>query len=234
MKNGLVMDERIENKGETIGLIGGTGHLGRGLALRWAKKHKVIIGSRDEEKAKRVAQEVTEKAIKEGLSISTIEGKSNDKTIEFSDVVVFCVDFEPALELLKTLKEKFSGGKIVISPVVNLKKRDNYFLPDLKGGKPSAVVIKENLPQEVHVVSALHTLPAGKLYSADPLPGYSVIVYGEGKAKEVVISLLREIEGIGVFDGGTLEVSFFSEYVTALLLNLARINKLKDLSLKIY
>jgi predicted dinucleotide-binding enzyme len=59
-------------------------------------------------------------------------------------------------------------------------------------------------------------------------------VYGEGEAKKVAVSLLREIEGVDVFDGGTLEASFFSEYVTALLLNLARINKLKDLSIKIY
>jgi NADPH-dependent F420 reductase len=221
-------------KDETIGLIGGTGHLGKGLALRWAKRHKVVIGSRDEEKAKRIAQEVVEKAASERLSINAIEGKTNDKVVEFSDVVVLCVDFEPALELLRSLRGKFSSNKIVISPIVNLKKRGSYFLPELKDGKPSAVVVREELPQGVPVVSALHTIPANKLYSAEPLPGYSVIVYGEGAAKEVAVSLLKEIEGVDVFDGGTLEASFFSEYVTALLLNLARINKLKDLSIKIY
>lgn len=221
-------------KDETIGLIGGTGHLGKGLALRWAKKHSIIIGSRDEEKAKRIAREVVEKATNERLSINTIEGKTNDKVVELSDVVVLCVDFEPALGLLRLLKEKFSSDKIVISPIVNLKKKGNYFLPELKEGKPSAVVVKDELPQEVHVVSALHTIPASKLYSTAPLPGYSVIVYGEGEAKRIVISLVKEIEGIEVFDGGALEASLFSEYVTALLLNLAKINKLKDLSIKIY
>ena len=228
------MSKEYELKDEAIGLIGGTGHLGKGLALRWAKRHKIIIGSRDEEKAKRIAQEVVEKAASEKLSINVVEGKTNDKVVELSDVVVLCVDFEPALDLLKSLREKFSSSKIVISPIVNLKKIGSYFLPELKDGKPSAVIVKEELPQGVHVVSALHTIPANKLYSAEPLPGYSVIVYGEGEAKKVAVSLLREIEGVDVFDGGTLEASFFSEYVTALLLNLARINKLKDLSIKIY
>lgn len=228
------MSKENKLKDETIGLIGGTGHIGKGLALRWARRHKVIIGSRDKEKAKKIAQEVTEKATEEGLSINTIMGEANDQAIELSDVVVLCVDFEPALELLKSLREKFSSDKIVVSPIVNLKRKDSYFLPDLKDGKPSAVVIRELLPQGVHVVSALHTIPANKLYSAEPLPGYTVIAYGEGEAKKILVSLLKEIEGIEVLDGGTLETSFFSEYITALLLNLARINKIKDLSIKIY
>lgn len=215
-----------------IGLVGGTGHLGKGLALRWARKHKVVIGSRDEEKAKRIAQEVVEKASKKGFEIS-IEGKTNDKAIELSNIVVLCVDFEPALELLRTFKEKFSNEKIVVSPIVNLKMKGKYFFPELIDGKSSALIIKEMLPG-VSVVSALHTIPASKLYSLDPLPDYSIIVYGEEKPKEIVKSLLTEIEGVNIIDGGPLELSFFSEYVTALLLNLAKINKQKDLSIKIY
>lgn len=222
-----------ELKGEVIGLVGGTGHLGKGLALRWAKGHKVIIGSRDEERARRIAQEVMERAIKEELNVNMIEGKTNDKTIELSDIVVLCVDFEPALELLKAFKEKFSGNKIVISPIVNLKIKNNFFLPELKDGKASALIVKEMLP-ETYVVSALHTIPANKLYSAESLPGYSVIIYGDKEPKEVVTSLLKELGGINVVDGGPLELSFFSEYVTALLLNLARINKVKDPSIRIY
>ena len=214
-----------------VALLGGTGKLGRGLALRWAPKERVIIGSRFRGKAEDAAAEVRQTL--GGASAGNVRGMLNREAIEEADLVVFCIKLEPALRLAKR-RRKSLMGKLILSPVVAMRRKGNLRVPKLKPSTSAALRLANVLGQRSRVVAGLHTIPAAMLYSKEPLGDYSVVVYGEQPAKGVVMQLVREIEGLHPLDGGPLEMSFLSEYTTALLLNLGILNQRRGYSVKYY
>lgn len=214
-----------------IALLGGTGNLGRGLALRWAPKERVIIGSRFRGKAEEAAKEV--RRTLGGTAAGNVSGMLNREAIEKADIVVFCIKFEPALRLARR-RRKSLRGKLILSPVVAMRRRGNLRVPKLKLSTSAALRLANVLRQRSRVVAGFHTIPAVMLYSKDPLRDYSVVVYGEQPAKGVVMQLVREIKGLRPLDGGPLEMSFLSEYTTPLLLNLGKLNQRRGCSVKYY
>lgn len=215
----------------TIALLGGTGKLGRGLALRWAESKRVIIGSRFRKKAELAAEEVRQKA--GGATPHDVRGMLNREAIGEAELVVFCIKFELALRLASRLRKQLSG-KLVLSPIVAMRRKGGLKVPKLKPPKSAALRLAKVLGQRSRVVAGLHTVPASKLYSKEPLPDYSVVVYGEQPAKGTVMQLVGEIKGLHPLDGGPLEMSFLSEYATALLLNLGSLNQCRGCSVKYY
>ena len=100
----------------TIGIIGGTGREGKGLAYRWAKAgHHIIIGSRSEQKAQAAVAELAGK-LPEGV---TIEGCLNQEAVERADITAITVPFAAHAETLTALKPALEG-KILIDVVVPL------------------------------------------------------------------------------------------------------------------
>jgi len=217
---------------ETISLLGGTGHLGVGLALRWAPKHRVLIGSREKERALAARDRVLSVLNKRGFK-ATVDGNVNEEIVTGSDLVVFCVPYEPALEIAHKIRDSLTD-QIVLSPVAPMEKRDDFLVPSLTPPDCAAVRVREILPKNVSVVSTLHNVPADKLYVDGPMPDYAIVVYGENPAKRTVMNLVREMKLLVPLDGGPLEFSYLSEQITPLLLNLARLNKKKDLSTKFF
>ena len=206
-----------------IALLGGTGKLGRGLALRWCSKRQVIIGSRFRSKAETAAEEIRQLA-RGKRCVANIRGMLNREAVKEADLAVFCVGLGPALRLATRLKGALKD-KLVLSPIVSMGHRGNLRTPKLKPSTSAAIKLAKALGQRSNVVAGLHTIPAFMLYLPEPLHNYSVVVYGEQPAKGAVMRLVSEIGGLHPLDGGPLEMSFLSEYTTPLLLNLKKLNE---------
>jgi len=223
---------RFEGSIDKIALLGGTGKLGRGLALRWCPKRQVIIGSRFRPKAEVATQEVR-RLVREKSHADNVRGMLNREAADEADLVVFCVEFGPALKLAARIRGRLRD-KLVLSPIVSMGHRGNLRTPKLKPPTSAAVKLAKVLGQRSNVVSGLHTIPAFMLYSSEPLRDYSVVIYGEQPAKGIIMNLVNEMDGLRSLDGGPLEMSFLSECATPLILNLNELNEGRIHSVKYY
>ncbi len=214
-----------------IAILGGTGSIGEGLALRWSKIHEVVVCSRDEERAVKAADEYSGKLSDKGMVCCGITGCSNENGIKEADVVVLSVPYDGVVQLLKGLKP-FLKDQIVISLVVPMKKNKCFEYTPPKQGS-AALEIREILPKSVKVVSAYHNVPARKLCNLDDPLDYSVVICGDDDdAKRTVKELTRDIGNLCPLEGGTLAFSYMTESLTPFLINIAIHNKLSDLGVK--
>ena len=144
-----------------IALLGGTGHIGEGLALRWAPKHDVMIGSRSAEKAEEAAAFCEELLLEEGTTCE-LSGEENVQAIADCDVVVLALQYQYAMPTAVAIKEKLDPSAIVVSPVVPMTK-DGFlrYEPSKKYG--SAALEIQSVLSDNEVVSAFHTTPAARL-----------------------------------------------------------------------
>lgn len=214
-----------------IAILGGTGSIGEGFALRWAEKHEILLCSREMDKAVNSAGKYTETLVNKGFSCCGITGCTNETAIGDADVVVLSVPYQGVINLLKDLRTCFSD-QVVISLVVPMKK-DKWFeyTPPEQGS--AALEIQEILPETVKVVSAYHNISAKKLAVLDLCLDYDVVVCGnDDLAKRTVMELTREIKALRPLDGGGLASSYMVESLTPFLINLAIRNGLSGLSIK--
>jgi NADPH-dependent F420 reductase len=223
---------RFEGSIDKIALLGGTGNLGRGLALRWCSKRKVIIGSRFRPKAEAATEEVRQ-LIREKRYADNIRGMLNREAAKEADLAVFCLELGYALRLATRIRGVLKD-KLVLCPIVSMGHRGSLRIPRLKGSTSAAVKLAKALGYRSNVVAGLHTVPAFMLYSSEPLHNYSVVIYGEQPAKGIVMRLVNEMDGLHSLDGGPLEMSFLSEYATPLLLNLKKFNESRVHSVRYY
>ncbi len=138
----------------TIGLMGGTGQIGPGLARRWASAgYRVLIGSRQAEKAEKIAGELNRE-----LGLETIQGFENLEAASQADICVLTVKADAHQSAVTSLKEVLQG-KIMVDTTARV---------DYKDPKPPAPPSAAKLAQEilgpgVRVVAAFQTIPAHKL-----------------------------------------------------------------------
>ncbi|MCS7116013.1 MAG: NADPH-dependent F420 reductase [Nitrososphaerales archaeon] len=224
-----------------IAVLGGTGDLGRGLVTRWAKFHEVIVGSRSEEKGRSLADEyraIAEKHFGAELK-GSIQGTENTKAAKASDVVVFTIPQEYLLEFLPTVKPFIDRQKILISPVVPMRRVDKYFIytPYLIGEPPRPLSAGEaisSILETDRVVSAFHSIPARKLAQLELTLDYDVPLAGDDKdAVQVVSDLIKQIPNLKPLYAGPLSTSSLLESITPFLLNLSIYNKIKDPSIRV-
>jgi hypothetical protein len=212
-----------------IALVGGTGDIGTGLALRWAKSHEILIGSRKEEKAVESAGRVLEALQGKGQ----VGGLDNGSAIQAADVVVLCVPYEHLISVTSDLLGSYSG-QIVISPVVPMVFKEKHFdfTPPAEGS--AAMQIKALLPEDLRIVSAFHTICAAALQDLERELNADVLVCGDDQeALELVAGLVGEIKSLRPLNAGPLTVSGMVESLTPMLLNVARHSKIKDPGIKI-
>ncbi len=112
-----------------IGIIGGTGRMGSGLALRLAKNHDVLITSRSTEKAVNVAKELEAiaRTFYKNRMQGSIQGTSDIDSVKQSEAVIFTVPPESALLVIQQLKPYFRPEQIVVSAVVSMNKKQGTF-----------------------------------------------------------------------------------------------------------
>lgn len=212
-----------------IGIIGGTGEIGEGMALRLSHQFEVIVGSRNIEKA----QETSACCITELKSRNITcfcKGKSNEKTVEEADVIVLAVPWKHLTETVKGL----SGfeDKIVISPVNPMERRDHFvFVPPGEGSV--ALHLKTILPSSARLVVAFNTIAANRWKAINEELNYSVPICGDDpEAKSVVADIVNRTSALKAYDAGPLAASCMVESLTPLLLNIARYNKMRDVGLR--
>jgi NADPH-dependent F420 reductase len=213
-----------------IAIIGGTGDIGEGLALRLAAKHHVIVGSREEAKAKEAADTYNKLLKSRGMK-DDIEGKSNPDAAEGSDVVILAVKYQFAIQTLESILSVL-GNQIVITPVVPMAKGKLCAYTPPESGSASKHFCSI-IPPDVKLVSTFHTLPAPRLADLDDPLGFDVIVCADDEdAKKTSMKLVEDLGNMRALDGGSLEEAKLIESLTPLLINLAIKNKMKPLSIK--
>lgn len=194
-----------------ISIIGGTGALGAGLALRWARAgHNVTIGSRD---AARAAEKAVELSAKAGVSI---EGHDNATAASSGDLVVMAVPFASHAATLNSVKPHLDG-KIYVDVTVPLMppKVRTVQLPE--GGSVAKNVQKE-LGEAVRVVSAFQNVAAAHLNDLDHSIDCDVFVCGNDKpARETVIKLAQDAN-MKAWHAGRIDNSAVAEALTSVLI----------------
>jgi NADPH-dependent F420 reductase len=202
-----------------IGILGGTGPEGSGLAARWAAAGEhVVIGSRD---AARAAE--TAKLLRARLGgTKKIDATDNASALAQCDVVVLTVPFSAHAALLKQLKPLWKPGQTVIDTTVPL--------AAAVGGTPSRVLgvwqgsaaqqTRELVPATVAVVAAFHNLSAELLSQDGPVDCDILVCSDDENAKQIASELATKIPGARPLNGGKLENARIVESLTALLIGL--------------
>ena len=220
-----------------IGIIGGTGGMGKGFALRWCKKHEVIIGSRDAERAATADSEYLGSANDAYGSISgTILGKDNLSVAKESDVLVLSIPYENIDTTCSQLLSEISDECIVISPIVPMTKTDVGFeCVAIKENKPfSHQTVEKHMKDKTKLVSAFHVISEKKLVNPTLSLDYDIFVAGDDKnSVEVVNVLINEIEGLRPIYLGPGALAYLVEMSTPLLLNAMIRNKMKNPGIKL-
>ncbi|MGI0025266.1 MAG: NADPH-dependent F420 reductase, partial [Nitrososphaera sp.] len=150
-----------------IGIVGGTGGMGEGFALRWCQKHDIVIGSRDAQRAKEAAENYM-KAAKNafGASIAgSISGNDNFALATDVDILILSIPYEHIADTCGRMSGQIREDCIVVSPIVPMTRNDAGFvyIPLEQGKKPAAELVAEGLPPRARVVSAFHTISEVKL-----------------------------------------------------------------------
>jgi 8-hydroxy-5-deazaflavin:NADPH oxidoreductase len=192
---------------DTIGILGGTGPAGRGLAVRLAHAgYVVVIGSRDAARADEVATALV-------VTNEHVRGASNAAAAA-CDIVVVATPADSAVETVIALRDELSN-KVVISMVNMLAKRGREMTPVLPARGSMAAELAAALPMS-RVVGAFHHLPAAQMEDLDSGLTADVLVVGDDKAsREVTCALVNEIAGLRAVEAGSLALAGAVESFTA-------------------
>jgi NADPH-dependent F420 reductase len=220
-----------------IGIIGGTGGMGKGFALRWCKKHDILIGSRDAQRASDSAKEYAEAAKQAFGSIGgTISGTDNNSVASQSDVLILSIPYDNIDSVCSGLLSNIKDTCTVISPIVPMTKTDVgfEFIP-LKENKPfSHQMVQKHMKNKNKLVSAFHVISEKKLVDPNFTLDYDIFVCGDDKESiDVVNGLIGEISGLRPIFLGSGALAYQAEIATPLLLNAMIKNKMKNPGIKI-
>ena len=220
-----------------IGIIGGTGGMGKGFALRWSQNHNVIVGSRDATRASESAKEYTNLAKESfGQINGTITGNDNVSVAKDSDVLILSIPYENIDSVCSEILPLVKDSCVVVSPIVPMVKTDVgfEFIP-IKENKPfSYQLVLKYMKNRSKLVSAFHVISEKKLVNPTMALDYDIFVCGDDKESiEVVNMLINEIKGLRPIYLGPGELSYLAEISTPLLLNAMIRNKIKNPGIKI-
>lgn len=202
----------------TIPIVGGTGALGAGLALRWAQAGvPIAIGSRSAERAEEAAAK-----LREAAPDAKVRGLHNADAARTAEIVFLTVPFRAQSENLNNLREALAPGQILVDCTVPLAAavsgKATRSLGVWQGS--AAQQAQEMVPEGVTVVAALHTVGAPTL--ADPAAALDedVLVCGDRKDdKARVARLIELIPGLRAVNAGPLEMARIVEQLTPLLIS---------------
>ena len=212
----------------TLGIVGGTGKEGKGLAYRWILAgHRVIIGSRQLEKAQRAVDELIDFM---GYKPEGLQGMENTNAAEACDIAVISVPYSAHKSTLETLRDALQG-KIVIDVVVPLvpPKVTKVQMPPAGSAAQEAQAI---LGDTCRVVDAFQNISYERLMGNEDID-CDVLVCGKGKAaREVVIGLVEDA-GLKGWDAGPIENAVVIEGLTSVLIGLNVQYKVKAAGIRI-
>ena len=210
----------------TLAIIGGTGALGMGLAMRWAAAgYPVVLGSRSSEKAKAAAR-----GIKPAKGAPPVRGDDNARAARAGDIVVIAVPFASHDAILDEISDAVAG-RIVVDAVVPLVP-PKVSLVQLPAQGSAAQIAHQRIGDKALVVSAFHNVSAAKLRAGGAVD-CDVLVFGNDRAaRERVIALADAIGTRGI-DGGPIANSVAAEALTSILIGINRRYKVDGAGLRI-
>lgn len=195
-----------------IGVLGGTGKEGSGLAFRWALKgHEVTIGSRDAAKAQAAASELNQLL----AGKASVRGADNAGAAQ-AQVVALTVPYAAQMATAESVAAQLAG-KILIDVTVPLAppKVDRVQLPN---GESAVVALQRKLGAGVKVVSAFQNVSATHLKDPAHEIDCDVLVCGDdADAREVVVRLAHDA-GMRAWHAGVLANSVAAEALTSVLI----------------
>jgi hypothetical protein len=202
-----------------IAVVGGTGDLGFGLALRWARAGvQVSIGSRDEKKAREAAERVKKTLGTDGV---LVDGFENAQACAQASIVVLAVPFPAQASILKSIRDSLKDSILVDATVplaATIGGKATRLLGVWQGS--AAAQARELVPPPTPVLAAFHNVSAEVLQDLSATPDCDILVCGDDKpAKETLFSMVKLIPGLRPVDAGPLEMARIVESLTALLIS---------------
>jgi NADPH-dependent F420 reductase len=204
---------------EPVSIIGASGALGFGLAVRLARAGgEVVLGSRDPDRA-----EQTVARARVAVPSGALRGAVNAEAAAASELLILAVPFRNQSETLHNLRDVLRPGQLLIDATVPLAAavggRATRTLGVWQGS--AAQQAQEMVPDGVAVLSALHTISARSLRDLDHALDEDVLLAGDGLAdKARVAALLDGIDGLRCVDCGRLEMARLTEQLTALMISI--------------
>lgn len=187
-----------------VALVGGTGPAGRALARRLREAgYEVVIGSREEERARTVAEELG------------VEGATNADAVRSADLVVLATNAEGAVDTARSLRDAI-GTTPVLSVAAELR-----FTPQGVLATPEPTSVAERIQAELDapVVAGLHSLAAANL-GGDEAPDEDTLVCGDdADAKALALQLAGSVISGRAIDAGPLASARALEGMTAVIVN---------------
>lgn len=223
-------------------MLGGTGNIGEGMVLRLALqnlmtdgvKNEVIIGSRSRETADEAAKQALSELENCGFDTSKIiiTGNTNLEAAKAAELIILTIRFDHVLPLLDESREALEN-KIIVTPVVPMAKEGNLFIYKPPAEGSAALAIQKKVPESTKVVAAFPNIPAGKLKDIVKCKAIhdAIVCSDDAEAKKLVMELARNMGRLRPLDGGPLNQASTMESLTPLLINLAKLNGLKDLGM---
>ncbi|WP_207592354.1 NADPH-dependent F420 reductase [Halomontanus rarus] len=218
-----------------IALVGGTGEIGEGLALRLGRDtaFELTIGSRDERKASDCADAYCRELRRHGVDRS-IDAATNELAAEEAMVVVLSVPPYYVTETVAAIEPALDSETVLVSPAVGMSGDDDgvRYNPPPAGSVTELVV--ETAPDDVPVVGAFTNIPGARIADLDePIDIDTPIVGDSSDAKETVFDVVSELRGIRAVDAGPLSNAAAVEALTPFLITLAQQNEgFADLGIK--
>ncbi len=210
----------------TLAIIGGTGTLGSGLAMRWAAAgYAIVIGSRDAGKAQAAAG-----ALVAGGGAPAPRGAANADAAKAADVVVLTVPWSNHAQILDEIKPHVAG-KIVLDttvPLVPPKVARVQLPPEIS----AALAAQRRLGEGARVVAAFHNVAAHKLQTSEPID-CDVLIFGDDPKDRAVVVTLAEAAGLHGVHAGPLANAVAGEALTSVLIGINRNYKVDGAGIRI-
>jgi 8-hydroxy-5-deazaflavin:NADPH oxidoreductase len=205
-------------------IVGGTGALGFGLALRLgASGVPIVIGSRDTARAHEAAARAVTRA-----PDGSFVGLQNHEAAREAEIIILSVPFRNQSETMTNLKEVLHAEQLLIDATVPLAAavagKATRTLGVWQGS--AAQQAQEMAPQGVCVVSAFHTVSAAHLSDLDHRLDEDVLMCGDrAEDKARLAELVGLIPGLRAVDCGPLEMARIVEQLTPLIISINVRNK---------
>ena len=216
----------MTDKLPSIGVIGGTGALGSGLAVKFATAgYPIIIGSRDAGRAAGVAEDLAAKTARD-----TFSGATNADAAAKAEVVVLAVPWSNHAAILADIKPHVAGKLVVDTtvPLVPPRVARVQLPPD----GSAAATAQNTLGEEVRVVSAFHAVAAAKLQKDEPID-CDVLVFGDKRADRDIVVDLVKAAGMRGLHAGPLANSAAGEALTSVLIGINRTYSVEGAGIRI-
>ncbi|CAB4861025.1 unannotated protein [freshwater metagenome] len=192
----------------SIGIIGGSGPAGRGLAVRLASVgYNVVVGSRDVDRAIEVATALVWRGD------GSVAGGTNEEAAS-CDVVILATPWDSAVSTVAALR-KHLAGKVVISMVNALQKQGRELVPLFPARGSMAAEVAATLP-DTKVTGAFHHLPAADMENLDSGLDADVMVVGDdAEARALTVEITNAMMGLRAVEVGSLSLAGAVESFTA-------------------